>query len=207
MLIPPSRSTACNFDRKCSSKKRCWYCYTLCNTCLKNPSVFGLTKSGPNEERFNFCSSECQKFHPEGSIVTKSMLFVDSSGEQHQLVGRPVSATPLRCAPISSSHKEVAHIYIIDKDEEGYPLNTEISLCKGDGTELFPEGRLYVVFCQQTLHYQRFLEYFIASDFSPEEPLPYLKHEKIKTELNKISVQNYIQEAVIHGLKYDIEST
>lgn len=188
-------------DSKCSKKKRCWYCYHLCSTCLSNPAVFGLAKSGPGEQHFNFCSTACQEFHPEAATTSNSMLVIDCKGEKHQLAGNLAPAAPFRCAPISSSHEEVVHIFISDRDEEGYPTNTEISLCRGDGAT--PKG--YVVFYQRTLCYQRFLEFSTA----PEEPLPHLTSgdvEKMTLELNKVklSVQNYISEAVL-GLPYDIE--
>ena len=161
-----------------------------------------MTKSGPSEQQFNFCSSKCQEFHPEATTGSKSVLVVDSKGEQHQLTGHAVTAAPApRCAPISSSHKEVVHIFIVDEDYEGYPRNTEISLCKDDGIK----KRLYVVLYQQTLCYQRFLEFFVAN-FSPVEPLPYLANvaERIWAELNKFPLQNYIQEAA-RGLEDYIE--
>ena len=193
-------------DRKCSKKKHCWYCSHLCNTCLTNPSVFGMTKSGPNEQQFNFCSSKCQEFHPEAAIADKSMLVIDSKGKQHQLVGYQAPAIPSRCTPISLLHEEILHIFVLDKDDKGYPQNTEISLCKEDGTDLLVKGRQYVVLYQQTLNHQRFLEFFVIS-FFPEAPLPYLKSvsEDIMIELNKLSVQSYIQEAMngLYNVKDD----
>lgn len=170
--------------------------------CLAKPSIFGMSKLGPDEKRFNFCSSECEEFHPESATAHKSMYVIDSKGKQHQLIGCHDPSTPHMCAPVSLSHTEVMHIFVNDRDEEEYPRITEISLCKEDGNKLFPEGRLYIVFYQKTLCYQRFLEFFVSDDFSHEGPLPHLKSqaEKVMNELDKLDVQSCIQE-VVHALK------
>ena len=97
------------------------------------------------------------------------------------------------------------HIFVRDRDDEDYPRITEISLCREKETKLLPQGRLYVVFYQRTLCYQRFLEFFVADDFSPEGPLPHLKSEaeKVMSELERLNVQSCIQE-VEHGLKREL---
>ena len=165
------------------------------------PSIFGFSTTGPGEQQYNFCSVDCQTHYPEDIGHTQSILVRDHEGKE--MHSGPFKITPyIHCAPLQPSHKEIAHIFVLDADADGVPVHTELSLSRGGhGTELFPESSCYVVLFRRTLAYQLFLEFFVSiENYSPGNLLPHFPQAStayiIQQHLNKISIQEYISKAL-----------
>ena len=180
-------------------KKACWYCKDLCSTCLTKPSTFGIASNGPRDLKFNFCSSTCQDFHPDNARVDKSLIVCDANGKQVHSVGPSHPTLEYRCCRVEPMHKELGHIFVLNTtDTDGFPVNIEIALCCGDGSE---KSCYYAVLYQRTLCRQVFVEFFVSDfDFLPLDPLPYYceaSTAEIKDHLDKIPlIQSYIKEAM-----------
>ena len=58
-----------------------------------------------------------------------------------------------------------------------FPCEIETAVCVGDGTKGCPANKAYVVFYSHHLFHQLFLEFFINSQLTAEEPLPHNENE------------------------------
>jgi len=156
-----------HFDTKCKKNAECWYCRTLCQNCCQKEAAFGRTAHAC-DEIVMFCSKHCQDLSPEHY---KSMEIFD-------LCTREIPSNIfIHCAPLSSSHKILQHIFIRKLNNMDFPCEIEIAVCAGDGTKGCPTSKPYVVFYSHHLFHQLFLEFFINSQLTAEEPLPHSLNE------------------------------
>lgn len=157
-------------DTKCESERKCWYCKSLCQNCCSKPASYGRISNTPNG-RAVFCSKACQILSPE-MFTSALQVFQISPMEPHP------KDVHIHCAPVSSSHHEIQHIYIRLLNKKKFPCEMEIAICVGDGTDAdYPSNRPYVVFYSHHLFHQLFVEFFINDELLAEEPLPKVSNE------------------------------
>ncbi|XP_065906764.1 uncharacterized protein [Dysidea avara] len=156
-----------HFDTKCKKDAECWYCRTLCQNCCQREAAFGRTAHACDGTVL-FCSKHCQDLSPEHY---KSMEIFDLCTMEIP------SYIFIHCAPLSSSHTTLQHVFIRKLNNMNFPCEIEIAVCVGDGTEGCPTNKPYVVFYSHHLFHQLFLEFFINSQLIAEEPLPHSINE------------------------------
>lgn len=177
-------------DSTCDSKVNCWYCGHLCSNCSTNPAPFGLSVKCSDGKKFQFCSKDCQKLSPE-SLISPFMHVLDSEGNifesECSLWHEPLNS---RCAPIKKCHTRLLHVFAWDNDASNYPTETEIAVCICKSSS---PDRMYIVWSHRTLLQQQFLEFFISKDFTPEEPLPYLKDTGAVAAVKELQTNGLVQ--------------
>lgn len=143
--------------------------------------------SGPHG-MYIFCSETCQALSPN--------LF--KSPETHII--SPSEAPPggicIHCSPISKTHQEILHLYIRRLNKQKFPCEIEFAICIGDGTELCPPNRPYVVFYSHHLCHQLFIEFFINVTLLAEEPLPQIANEISWNAVLQLNEANALQKCL-----------
>lgn len=101
----------------------------------------------------------------------------------HIVVAGPEESPPHliqnRCGPISNSHTKVYHVYTQGLSYDGLPFQGEIAVCRGNGTDGYPEDHLYAVYFCRTSSKQVILEFFLSSSLAPDKPLPYAESDDL----------------------------
>ena len=177
-------------DIKCQNESHCHYCMDRCHYCFQ-PAAYGLFMEDSNGCLLQFCSNQCRDVSCRSRTSTKLHVIKP---------GAPIPPhLTQRCAPIASSHKKLAHLFI---ETTGEKLKEhEIALCISDGAKGCPAGRLYVVYFSRTLQSQVALEFFVSEAFEPQAPLPYLAADENVLEIvaslrHTAIIQRYLRVAL-----------
>ena len=154
----------------------CWYCSDLCDNCLQR-AVVGLEVVAKQEILLKFCSDQCQKKYCGTKELTVSAEL--SRLEDHKELLIQVHATG--ATPLVSF------------------FNVNMQIYQSSGTYEILADRCYVTYQFRSPFSQELLEFFISSDLTPSDPLPYLTSEQAfrALQLTKESglVQSILQKA------------
>lgn len=155
---------------------RCWYCNGLCDSCLQ-PAVVGLAVVTKQELLLKFCSDQCQKNYSGTKELTVNAEL--SKLEDRRELLMQVHATGL--TPLASF------------------FNVKMQIYHGSGSYDVSADHCYVMYQFRSPFTQELLEFFISSDLTPSDPLPYLTSEQAKHTLQLTKetglVQSILQKA------------
>ena len=155
---------------------RCWYCNGLCDSCLQ-PTVVGLAVVTKQELLLKFCSDQCQKNYCGAKELTVNAELLKLEDRRELLMQvHAIGVTPLASF-----------------------FNVKMQIYHGSGSYDISADRCYVMYQFRSPFTQELLEFFISSDLTPSDPLPYLTSEQaMRTlQLTKESglVQSILQKA------------
>ena len=169
-------------DQKCANPTRCWYCYDLCESCLK-PAAVGLAHFTHDGTLLRFCSDTCKQELQPAALSSKGPLIITS--ETFLTILSNSSCVP-------SGHRELLKAHACGVTPKQQPFKITLNVCISDGSYCFPPDRPYVMYHLRSIFHQHFLEFFISNTLSPEEPVPYCSNASISA-VNQLKANKYIQ--------------
>lgn len=161
IISHPHNRTPSVLDTKCrfENNSKCWYCYELCEICLK-PTILGPSCTDSSNKILQFCSEECCDLYKQ-KPEPKSTIFSPDKQEN-----------PDKKVPVG--HKEYLHLFSCGKLDNGSPgFILRMSLCEGDGSSTFPMQQYYLNYSLRMPLYQCYYEFFITDNFQALDSVSY----------------------------------
>ena len=159
-------------DFKCVP--RCWYCSDLCDNCLQ-PAVVGLEIVTKQEILLKFCSDQCQKKYCGTKELTVSAAL--SRPEDHKELLIQVHATGT--TPLVSF------------------FNVKMQIYQSSGAYEISADCCYMTYQFHSPFLQELLEFFISSDLTPSDLLPYLTSEQAFHAL-QLTKESGLVQSILH---------
>ena len=90
------------------------------------------------------------------------------------------------------------HVYIEGISGDGLPYEGEIAVCRGDGTDGYPEQHPYSVYFSRSLQKQVIIEFFLSECFAPHLAVPFAVSDSMTVAVIAMlkengSVEQFIQ--------------